>query len=75
MTGRQGARSYGLRAALAPAKLYQSNNRNAEGRDILGPALEGFSPTPEFPEGLALLAEIKQADARPCAPENPSLRA
>ena len=51
----QGTRSFELRAALALAKLYQSTNRAIEAHDVLGPALEGFSPTPEFPE----IAEAK----------------
>jgi len=51
----QKARSFELRAALALAKLYQSTNRHVEAHDVLGPSLEGFSPTPEFPE----IAEAK----------------
>ena len=57
----QKARSFELQAALALAKLYQSTARPAEARAILGPALEGFSPTPEMPEiaeAQGLLAEI-----------------
>jgi len=50
VTRRQGARSYGLRAALSLAKLYQSTNRRVEAYEVLDAALEGFSPTPEFPE-------------------------
>jgi len=46
----QKARSFELRAALSLAKLYQSTGRPADARDVLKPALEGFSPTPEFPE-------------------------
>jgi tetratricopeptide (TPR) repeat protein len=46
----QGARSWGLRAALSLAKLYQSTGRNAEAHAVLAPALEGFSPTPEMME-------------------------
>jgi tetratricopeptide (TPR) repeat protein len=46
----QGARSWGLRAALSLAKLYQSTNRLADAHDVLAPALQGFSPTPEMPE-------------------------
>jgi predicted ATPase len=59
---RQMARSFELRAALALAKLYQSTDRPIEAYDILGPALNGFSPTPEFPEiaeALAGLASIQ----------------
>jgi predicted ATPase len=57
----QGARSWGLRAALSLAKLYQSTARPAEARGVLAPALEGFSPTPEMPEiaeAQALLAHL-----------------
>ena len=46
----QSARSPGLRAALALAKLYQSTARPADAHAVLTPALEGFSPTPEMPE-------------------------
>ena len=46
----QGARSWGLRAALALTKLYQSTSRPAEAHTVLAPAVEGFSPTPEMPE-------------------------
>jgi predicted ATPase len=47
---RQGTRSFGLRAALALAKLYRSTGRLVEAHAVLAPALEGFSPTPEMPE-------------------------
>jgi len=46
----QGARSFGLRAALSLAKLCQSTGRPVEAHDALAPALEGFAPTPEMPE-------------------------
>jgi predicted ATPase len=46
----QKARSFELRSALALAKLYQSSGRAAEAHAVLAPALEGFSPTPEFSE-------------------------
>ena len=46
----QGARSFGLQAALKLAKLYQSTARPVEAHAALAPALEGFSPTPEMPE-------------------------
>jgi len=61
----QKARSFELRAALALAKLYQSIGRAADAHAILAPALEGFSPTPEFPEteeAEALLATLAQDD-------------
>ena len=45
----QKARSFELRAALSLAKLYQSTGRAADAHAVLAPALEGFSPTPEFP--------------------------
>ena len=46
----QGARSFCLQAALKLAKLYQSAARPVEAHAVLAPALEGFTPTPEFPE-------------------------
>ena len=46
----QKARSFELCAALSLAKLFQSNGRPADAHAVLAPALEGFSPTPEFPE-------------------------
>jgi class 3 adenylate cyclase/tetratricopeptide (TPR) repeat protein len=61
----QGTRSFGLRAALALAKLYQSTSRPVEAHAVLAPALEGFSLTPEMPEiaeaqaFLAALAKIE----------------
>jgi class 3 adenylate cyclase/predicted ATPase len=57
----QGARSFGLQAALKLGKLYQYAARPVEARDVLAPALEGFSPTPEMPEiaeAHALLAAL-----------------
>jgi predicted ATPase len=58
----QATRSFELRAALALAKLYQSTGRPANAHAVLAPALDGFSPTPEFPEigeALALLAALE----------------
>ena len=46
----QGARSWGLRAALSLAKLYQSTSPPADAHAVLAPALEGFTPTDEMPE-------------------------
>jgi len=46
----QGTRSFGLRAALALAKVYQSADRLVDARAILSAALEGFSPPSEMPE-------------------------
>jgi class 3 adenylate cyclase/tetratricopeptide (TPR) repeat protein len=55
ITREQGAASWGLRAALSLAKLYQSTARPVEAHDILAPALEGFTPTSQMPE----IAEAK----------------
>jgi tetratricopeptide (TPR) repeat protein len=69
----QGTRAFELRAALSLAKLYQSTARFAEAHEVLAPALEGFSPTPEMPEiaeAQALLGtlgeteEVKAAEAQ-----------
>ena len=45
-----GARTFQLRAALSLARFYQSIARGSEAKSILGSALEGFRPTPTFPE-------------------------
>jgi len=61
----QGARSFGLQAALKLAKLYQSTGRPVEAHDALAPALEGFSPTPEMPEiaeAQTLLTALAETD-------------
>jgi predicted ATPase len=61
----QKARSFELRAALALAKLYQSRGRAADAHAVLAPALEGFSPMPEFPEieqAQTLLAALVETD-------------
>jgi hypothetical protein len=50
IAGEQGARSFGLQAALPLAKLYQSTARPSEAHAVLSDALEGFAPTPEMPE-------------------------
>ena len=55
------AKSFELRAALSLAKLYEGANRAADAHAVLTPALEGFSPTPEFSEiaeAQALLATL-----------------
>jgi len=61
----QGAQTFELRAALALAKLYQSTGRAADAHAVLAAALEGFSPTPEFPEiaeAQTLLAALAETD-------------
>ena len=70
----QGTRSFEVRAALALAKLYRSTGRLAEAHDVLAPALEGFSPTPEMPEiaeAQALVAALANMTQSP-APERPT---
>src|SRR4029077_63961 len=60
----QGARSWGLRAALALAKLYQSTAHPAEAHAVLAPALKVLAPTPEMPEiaeAQALLVAMEPA--------------
>ena len=57
----QGARSFELLASLALAKHYQSSDRLLEAHAVLGPALEGFSPTREMPviaKAQTLLASL-----------------
>jgi predicted ATPase len=61
----QKAKSFELRAALSLAKFYQSTNRAADAHAVLAPALEGFSPTPEFPkieQAQTLLAALAETD-------------
>ena len=48
----QGARSYGLRAAISLAKLYQSTGRPVEAHAALSAALEGFPRSSVFLAGL-----------------------
>ncbi|MBV8106045.1 MAG: AAA family ATPase [Hyphomicrobiales bacterium] len=58
----QGSRIFGLRAALALAKLRNSSHRSAEAAAALAAALESFSPTPALPEideALTLLEALK----------------
>ena len=58
----QGARGFGLLAALRLAKLCLSAARPVEAYDILAPALDSFAPTPEMPEiaeAQALLVAIE----------------
>jgi hypothetical protein len=63
----QHARSFGLRAALSLAKLYRATGRDAEAHALLGTALEGFAPTPEFPEINEALEMIAAIEAAPQA--------
>jgi predicted ATPase len=61
----QTAKSLELRSALSLAKLYQSTSRAVDAHGVLAPALEGFSPTPEFPEigeALELLATFEKSN-------------
>jgi predicted ATPase len=61
----QKARSFELRAALSLARLYRATGRGADAHAALGPALEGFAPTPEFPEiaeARALFDALAQTD-------------
>jgi class 3 adenylate cyclase/predicted ATPase len=61
----QKARSFELRAALSLAKLYHATDRRADAHALLASALEGFSPTPEFPEieqAQTLLAALAETD-------------
>jgi len=46
----QKTRSFELRASLSLAKLYRSIGRPVDARDVLAPALEGFTLTAEMPE-------------------------
>jgi class 3 adenylate cyclase/predicted ATPase len=62
----QKARSFELRAALSLAKLYRAANRDADAHAVLTPAVEGFSPTRQFPEltdAQTLLAALSESDA------------
>jgi predicted ATPase len=62
---RQGTRSFGLRAVLSLAKLYQSTGRPVEAHAVLAPALEAFSPTlemPEIGEAQALLRTLAETE-------------
>ena len=56
----QSARSLGLQAALALAKLLRSTGQAAGAHAVLAPALEGFSPTPEMPEIVEAQALLSQ---------------
>jgi class 3 adenylate cyclase/predicted ATPase len=59
---RQKARSFELRAALSLAKLLRATGRPIDADVVLGSALAGFSPTPEFrqiAEAIDFSAAIK----------------
>ena len=60
----QKTRSFELRAVLALARLYRSTGRHADAQAAIGPALEGFAPTPELPEIAAALAFVGDIEAR-----------
>ena len=65
MAQQQKARSFELRTALSLARLYQSAGRTADAHAVLAPALEGFSPTPEFSEiaeAQTLLAVLTETE-------------
>jgi class 3 adenylate cyclase/predicted ATPase len=58
----QQTRTFELRAALSLAKLYHATGRIEVVRELLGPALVGFSVGPELPElaeAERLLAEVQ----------------
>jgi predicted ATPase len=60
---RQQTRTFELRAALSLGKLYQATGRDQTARDLLVPALVGFSDgleLPEVGESLRLLASLDQ---------------
>jgi tetratricopeptide (TPR) repeat protein len=63
----QQTRSFELRAALSFAKLYQATGRGEAARDLLAPAVAGFTEGPELPEveqANRLLADLaKRADS------------
>jgi predicted ATPase len=59
----QKARSFELRATLSLAKLYRATGRDTDADAVLGPALEGFSPTPEFPEIAEALEMLTTLEA------------
>jgi tetratricopeptide (TPR) repeat protein len=49
VANQQGARSWGLRAALSLAKLYQATGRPVDAHSVLAPALEAFRRRPRCP--------------------------
>ena len=61
----QKAKSFELQAALSLAKLYQSTSRAADAHAVLAAAIQGLSPTPEFPaieEAQTLLSALAETD-------------
>jgi predicted ATPase len=60
----QKARSFELRAALSLSKFYRATGRDTDAHAVLGPALEVFAPTPEFPEIVEALALLAALEAR-----------
>jgi class 3 adenylate cyclase/predicted ATPase len=66
----QHTRTFELRAALSLAKLYKVTGQHQEVRDLLLPALTGFSEGPDLPEVaeanrlLASLAKVAQSPER-----------
>jgi predicted negative regulator of RcsB-dependent stress response len=62
----QGARSFGLQAALKLAKRYLGEARASEAREILSAALDGlppFSELPEVDEARGLLSTLAERAA------------
>jgi tetratricopeptide (TPR) repeat protein len=63
----QQTRTFELYAALSLAKLYQATGRGEAARELLAPAVAGFTEEPEFPEveqANRLVADlVKQADS------------
>jgi adenylate cyclase len=60
----QKAKSFELRAALSFAKFRRASGRDADARDAVERALDGFTPTsalPEMAEALALLGAMRAA--------------
>jgi predicted ATPase len=62
---RQSTRSFELRAALALAKVYRTTGRDREAHEVLGPAMEGFAPTSDFPEIGEALEMVTTIEAGP----------
>jgi predicted ATPase len=63
----QQTRTFELRAALSPAKLYQATGWGEAARELVAPAVAGFTEGPELPEverANRLLADLaKRADS------------